>query len=478
MFLKEKALLTPTVKDIEQVLNRPRMLLAVKENSSVMDAARKMADNQVGCLVVLDEKNRFVGILTERDMLAKVTSTTLAPDKSLVSEIMTPEPLSCTLETPIEKLQQLMAEHKIRHVPIVKEGQPVGMVSSRDLIAYQLHNSKAKKTAAEQLVMLSTELKSLNLKEVVSLALNETPKNLGAERAVLLLSPESSSDCQIHRKNCSLSREDILHSDKINSSAKTDQVVLDSICNECIATGAKTPRLIIPLNIQEQINGDEINQQNFLCMCCFNSSSLGDEKLLLYKASLLKEILSINLTNAKLYHNYQQVRRESERDALTDVGSRRILEQVLKAEYDRSIRYKHCFSVAIVDVDHFKGINDNAGHAAGDRTLKQVAKMMRRSIRTTDIIIIRYGGDEFVLLMPETNIDQATVLLERIRMQAKEISVPNVPPITISCGVAQWASCAEDVPKLILNRADKALYQAKRTGRDRVVARSTEPVGS
>jgi len=193
--------------------------------------------------------------------------------------------------------------------------------------------------------------------------------------------------------------------------------------------------------------------------------------LLLYKASLLQEILSVNLTNAKLYHDYQKARQDSEIDPLTGVGTRRVLDQVLRVEYARAIRYNHCFSIAVVDIDNFKQINDTAGHAAGDSALKQLAEIMLRNVRMTDIIITRYGGDEFVLIMPETNLNGAKVLLERLRSEAKTISIPNVPSVTISAGAAEWnpSVSATDTAETILRRADTALYKAKHAGRNRVV---------
>jgi len=185
---------------------------------------------------------------------------------------------------------------------------------------------------------------------------------------------------------------------------------------------------------------------------------------------LLQDVLNVNLTNAKLYQNYQMARRDSETDPLTGVGTRRFLDHVLQVEYARALRYKHCFSVAIVDIDNFKHINDTAGHDAGDSVLKQLAQVMRHNVRMTDIIITRYGGDEFVLLMPETKLNGAKVLLERLRRQVKTISIPNVPQITISCGVAEWSSSDADAPEAVLKRADAALYKAKNEGRNRVIA--------
>jgi diguanylate cyclase (GGDEF)-like protein len=95
---------------------------------------------------------------------------------------------------------------------------------------------------------------------------------------------------------------------------------------------------------------------------------------------------------------------------------------------------------------------------------------MRHNVRTTDVIIARYGGDEFVLLMPETKLSGAKVLLERLRRHVKTISLPKVKSVTISCGLTEWnQGPPPDTTETILKRADDALYEAKRSGRNRVV---------
>jgi diguanylate cyclase (GGDEF)-like protein len=469
----QKTVLTQTVKDIEQIVRQPDRLLTIKENATVAEAARKMSDNQVGCLVVFDMQNKFTGVLTERDILSKVTTTYSPPHNLLVREIMTASPISCTMETTIEKVEQLMAEHQIRHVPIVADGVPIGMVSSRDVIAYQLRSNKAMKSAAEQLAMLSTELKSLNLEDVITLAVDEVPKSFGAGRAVLCFDQKASSDPVIYRRNCSISRKSLLDPAEKMELLQNGQIIHGQICNECRKVGGQAPRLVIPLDIHDQLKSagdDNVNRQNFLCMCCFKPSSIELEKLRLYKATLLQEILSVNLTNAKLYHNYQKARHDSEVDPLTGVGTRRVLEEALKTEYSRALRYNHCFSVAIVDLDNLKEINDGAGHAAGDRMLQKLAKIMRENVRMTDVIIARYGGDEFVLLMPETKLNNAKITLERLRRQVEGASISGTMSMTISCGVAEWSGSVDETVEEILRRADTALYEAKRTGRNRVVA--------
>lgn len=470
-------MLIPAVKDIEQIVEHPDKLLTIKQNATIAEAAKRMTDNQVGCLLVFDQADKFVGVLTERDMLAKVLTASREPEKTLVKDIMTYKVISCTMDTTIANVEQLMSEHKIRHVPIVEDGIPIGIVSTRDTIAYRLHTNKAMKTAAEQIAMLSTGLKSLDFDDVIALAINEVPESFEADRAILCFEQGGSSPPIIRRKGCPLSQKKLLDPTKLLKLSRNPQVICDKITTDCAELGDQTHRVIIPLTIDDQYNdchSDSKARQGFLCMCWMNKSLIGSEKLQLYKASLLRDVLNVNLTNAMLYQNYQKARRDSQTDPLTGVGTRRVLDRVLKVEHARALRYNHSFSVAIVDMDDFKQINDTAGHAVGDRALKQLAQIMLQNIRKTDIIITRYGGDEFVLVMPETRLSGAKILLERLRRQVKTISLPKVRQVTVSCGVAEWSASDANNAEAVLKRADSALYEAKNKGRNRVIV--SEPI--
>jgi diguanylate cyclase (GGDEF)-like protein len=470
-----------TVKDIEQALGQPLGLLTIRENETVSQAAKKMTDNQVGCLIVLDAQDKFAGIVTERDILAKVINKVSSPDHLFVRDIMTTDVISCTMDTPAVKVEQLMAERRIRHVPIVENGVPVGMVSSRDIIAHQLSSNEAMKSAAEQLAMLPTGLKSLDFEDVVALAVYEVPKSFNADCAALCFTQKDSAPPVVHRKNSPSNGEKLVNEDEIKKLLQGERIIFGEdcselcceICNKRYVADSKSIGLIIPLSICDQSNGNtdsSVTMHGFLCMCWLNPDSTGSHELLLYKASLLRDVLSVNLTNARLYQNYQEARRDSETDPLTGLGTRRVLERVLKAECARAARYNCSFSVAVVDVDKFKQINDTAGHVAGDKVLKLLAKIMRQNMRTTDVIIARYGGDEFVLLMLETKLSGAKVLLERLRRHVKTITLPKVESVTVSCGLAEWdEGPPPDTAETVLKRADDALYEAKRSGRNRVV---------
>jgi two-component system, cell cycle response regulator len=154
-------------------------------------------------------------------------------------------------------------------------------------------------------------------------------------------------------------------------------------------------------------------------------------------------------------------------DALTDLCSRRWWFQLAAAEISRSDRYDRPLSLLVVDLDHFKNVNDTFGHDAGDALLRRFADMLRGECRQSDIIG-RLGGEEFALLLPETGIAAARVLAERLTRACRAPGVPaHDDPVTCSCsiGVSEWRREDESIDR-VLRRADAALYEAKRGGRD------------
>ncbi len=156
------------------------------------------------------------------------------------------------------------------------------------------------------------------------------------------------------------------------------------------------------------------------------------------------------------------------RDTLTGIPNRAAYDERLNLEFKRAKRFGSPLCIIVGDVDYFKNINDNYGHSAGDKTLKVIAKALQQSIRQTDFIA-RYGGEEFVILMPETNLKQLVEPLNLLREKIKKIPFKfknQSVPITISFGATQLLP--DDTPRQAFDRADEALYQAKKDGRDRI----------
>jgi diguanylate cyclase (GGDEF)-like protein len=151
---------------------------------------------------------------------------------------------------------------------------------------------------------------------------------------------------------------------------------------------------------------------------------------------------------------------EARTDSLTGVSNRRALDETLDNMFALMNRYQTTFSVVIVDIDHFKQINDEQGHLHGDRMLQQFARLLDELVRDTDVVA-RYGGEEFVVIMPQTPPRGARTFAERLRRAVEERL-----PLTMSGGVA--AAVENDTPQTLLSRADSALYSAKAAGRNRV----------
>ena len=171
----------------------------------------------------------------------------------------------------------------------------------------------------------------------------------------------------------------------------------------------------------------------------------------------------------------QRHRRLSNSDRLTGLFNRAYFEEFLAAEVRRSRRYSRSFAVAMVDIDRFKNFNDTYGHAAGDQALKAVAVTIQRALRRSDLVA-RYGGEEMVLVMPETTLSAARKRLESVReaVAGEAIRIPKRDEqvkITVSAGVACWPVDGED-PDDLLHIADARLFHAKALGRNRVVASS------
>jgi len=161
------------------------------------------------------------------------------------------------------------------------------------------------------------------------------------------------------------------------------------------------------------------------------------------------------------------------RDPLTGVANRKQLDQRLDAELAYAVRHNALLSVILVDVDHFKRVNDDYGHLAGDAVLKNVAATLSAGIRTEDVIA-RYGGEEFLAIARGIGVDEATVMAERLRQLvngSKAVADGREIRVTVSAGVASLRCCGERRDKVtLLGLADARLYRAKQTGRNRVVA--------
>ncbi|MBN1435475.1 MAG: GGDEF domain-containing protein [Sedimentisphaerales bacterium] len=164
---------------------------------------------------------------------------------------------------------------------------------------------------------------------------------------------------------------------------------------------------------------------------------------------------------------HSQALRTARHDELTGLLNRAAISQLLNTEIKRSRRYNQVFSLIMMDLDHFKNVNDKYGHDSGDKLLRAIGALLRDNLREPDMAG-RWGGEEFLVLAPGSEGSGAEKLADRLRECVLGISIPEIPiAVSASFGVAQIA--AEQTQDELLSVVDKALYLAKETGRNRVV---------
>lgn len=192
---------------------------------------------------------------------------------------------------------------------------------------------------------------------------------------------------------------------------------------------------------------------------------------------LRQEIELRKMTEASLRQSEELYRQLAITDPLTGIFNRRHFYQLAESELQRTCRYCHPLAVMMIDIDYFKRVNDNYGHAIGDQVLQALASFVRETLRAIDIFA-RYGGEEFIVLLPETDLRAVGPIAERLCRKIAETPVPIEPNhinITISVGASAFeppvqllSSSQKRTLDQLIDLADKALYEAKRAGRNRV----------
>jgi len=177
---------------------------------------------------------------------------------------------------------------------------------------------------------------------------------------------------------------------------------------------------------------------------------------------------NLNISKSQQAKYIEIIHEMAIRDELTGLYNRRHVMELLDYEKNRSSRGGGIFCTAMLDIDHFKNVNDNHGHQAGDEVLRKVATMMKNALRNTEFCG-RYGGEEFLIVLTQTDIKGALICVERVRTKIENARFPDIGPdfkVTVSIGLSEY-QIRENV-ETIISRADEALYRAKKCGRNRV----------
>ncbi len=237
------------------------------------------------------------------------------------------------------------------------------------------------------------------------------------------------------------------------------------------------------LNITNATSGSQTaaaKSQNRLRLIAATEADCELNQLILYSNRLSepgrRELLNYCLTHLRKRlreaQNWHKLQQDNRIDSLTSLNNRRCFDEIILKESERSERYSHPTSLIMLDLDHFKAVNDNFGHPAGDTVLKNLGKILLDEVRLSDTPC-RYGGEEFAIILPETRLDEARRIAERIRKTIARqdlFTADNVKfNVTASIGVA---STEQNDTLDLVECADQALYRAKNNGRNQTVTAS------
>ncbi|MFH1730443.1 MAG: diguanylate cyclase [Planctomycetota bacterium] len=345
------------------------------------------------------------------------------------------------------------------------------------------------KKIAENVAYFSRELRTLDLDEVLDLVCSKAPQLFGA-KSCLLFVPDADNELTLWRERRVGCLAHVPPGVDINKAIRealaTRKPAVATERDWCLGAASDAANrqgcVVMPLWLSREEAtlaersarvdpGSEVPA--LLCLCDIENPENLARHILEYKVLLISDILGANIANALAHSETDRLAHE---DSLTGAKTRRVFDSAIAAEWERFERYESPFCVALIDVDHLKHINDTHGHVAGDEVLRKIADIAERQSRRCDTIA-RYGGDEFGLILPETDIDGALAVLERIQEAVDETVFsfapasgaadgPAVARSTVSVGVA--CSIGKGFGAELVAAADRALYECKQTGRDRI----------
>lgn len=346
---------------------------------------------------------------------------------------------------------------------------------NRELVEDKIHRQKLEASLAKSGDMLSAAMQmttSLNLEETMQTLLQRASALTGADVAVIYLTERSGKLAGKYFVVRS-------HSDQM---VKSEQE-LGHFTQQVLATG----RPVLIENLREQLKNDStatpetlialggfpLREKGEILGVLFvgfeQAHSFGENQQLLLVS--IADYGALALRNATLY---EQVEELSLTDSLTGLANRRQFDQTLARELSRARRYGDALSLVILDIDHFKDINDTWGHPAGDAALQQLAGILREHTRVEDLAA-RVGGEEMALILPHSGTDQAAQLTERLRERIQQTSFlweENAIQLTCSFGICGGTGeMLPEEPSELYTRTDAALYCAKEQGRNCIITR-------
>lgn len=330
--------------------------------------------------------------------------------------------------------------------------------------------------AAEKIAYLAQGFRKLDLDEVLDLIINKLPGVFNSRCTSLFLYNEATNCFEMVRSNYlkEYYKKEVklndaspmmvaLRQNKVIVVPNIQETSLDFLGKKVLGDSC----IIIPFMLGENPNLPDLLGNFDTIRGVLNMADIHEMEPLYiveYMASLIQNILGINILNARLYQRTQQL---ALFDGMTGIYNKQVFNEFLQKECDYSERHDVPLYLAIIDVDDFKMINDTYGHSTGDEVLSQLGQILRKAARSSDVVA-RYGGDEFAWIIhcdDDTKVESA---LERFRTHVFHSRLPNNITLSVSIGFARYSSQSGDSTKKLIDRADAALYRVKYNGKNQV----------
>jgi diguanylate cyclase (GGDEF)-like protein/PAS domain S-box-containing protein len=492
---------------LQLVMQNP--VIAVSEEAEIPEAANLMVINELRRLVVVNEAHHVIGIITQTDIIKNLSIDSFISFKK-IEQIMNRRIISVTQEDSLSKIISLMSEKRISCVPVLDRKKPVGIVTERDITRAIANNSISKH--AKEIMRHPVPLagKEMNLYDATRLmdehkmsslivvndagdatgivTKSDIIKNLRADYIEILKN-------MLKEKSRALVESELKYRTLVEQSLEGILILQDGLIRFV------NPTLLKILNYDEQ----EIVGKDIMRFLCPDERGLFSENLTILETGqkvdcpleirmlhkneecLFMEVLLTQiqyegkpavLTTLRNITERKKTEAELKRlvitDDLTGIYNQRYFYTHLNKEVERAKRHQRPLSLLLIDIDKFKDFNDKYGHWEGDYVLKRIGDILLKNVRDIDMPF-RYGGEEFTVILPETSLEDALIVAERIRKAvAQNIfypftldGQPEVVSKTVSIGVTEFLS--DDTMKSFLKRADNAMYQAKKRGRNMVL---------
>jgi diguanylate cyclase (GGDEF)-like protein/PAS domain S-box-containing protein len=429
-------------KKVEQIMNRN--IISIDEKDMLSNAVSLMAKNRISCILVLKGK-KPIGIITERDITKAIAEDTISNG---VLEIMKSPMITTHKDINLFDATRLMDENKARSLTVIDhQGIAIGIVTKSDII---------KNLRADYITILKNMLREKSKALIESELKYRTLVEQSLEGILIVQNGLIKFANPTLMKNLNYAESEMVGKDVLRFLYPDD-------------------RDILAKNLRKLCEHQFMDSSLELRMAHKNEEGIYMEVLLTqiqYEDNPAILITLRNITERKKAET--ELKRLVITDDLTGLFNQRYFYTQITKEIERAKRHNRPLSMILIDIDLFKDFNDTYGHWEGDFVLKKIGEILLKSVRDIDMPF-RYGGEEFTVILPDTNHEDAIIVAERIRKAVAQNvfypftleGQPDVVGKTVSIGITQFRD--QDDMKSFIKRADNALYQAKNRGRNMIV---------